>query len=57
MPAAVLQAASKSAEGLEGSFQADRFVQLSTQVYVSRDVLAYSDEQLLMVYHCDRQRT
>ncbi|KDQ22240.1 hypothetical protein PLEOSDRAFT_1086950 [Pleurotus ostreatus PC15] len=35
MPAAVLQAASQSAEGLESSFQADRFVQLSTRVYTT----------------------
>ncbi|KAG5220189.1 Non-specific serine/threonine protein [Salix suchowensis] len=34
--------------GLEGSFQADRFVQLSTQVYVSTNLLTCPDKQLLM---------
>jgi hypothetical protein len=34
LPAAVYQSAILSPEGLVGSFQADRFVQLSNQVYV-----------------------
>lgn len=36
LPAAVYQSAVLSPEGLVGSFEADRFVQLSTQVYVRR---------------------
>lgn len=34
MPAAVFQSAVQSPQGLEGSFSADLFVQLATQVYV-----------------------
>ncbi|KAJ7638599.1 hypothetical protein FB45DRAFT_827076 [Roridomyces roridus] len=35
MPAAVMQAAAQSAQGLQGSFSADLFVQWSNQVYIN----------------------
>ncbi len=39
MPAAVYQSAVQSPEGLVGSFEADRFVRLSTNVYVSASLI------------------
>jgi hypothetical protein len=39
MPAAVFQAAVQSPQGLEGSFGADLFVELSNKVYVSLGIV------------------